>query len=412
MKPVSEQMQIIRRGAAKIVSEDELEQKLRRSYQSGQPLRIKAGFDPTAPDLHLGHTVLLQKLRQFQLLGHQIYFLIGDFTGLIGDPTGKNETRKPLTVEQVAANAATYQQQVFRVLDPATTEVVFNSSWMNRFSAVDLIQLAAKHTVARMMERDDFSKRYHEGRPIAIHEFLYPLIQGYDSVFLKADVELGGTDQTFNLLIGREMQREYGQEPQCVLTMPILEGTDGVQKMSKSLKNYIGIQEAPSEIFGKAMSISDALMWRFYELLSNRSSEELMAVRADVAGGRQHPMQVKKQLAWELVARFHDDQQATAAQQQFEALFENRTTPEDIPEVILTVTDGDSVGLASALRQVGIASSNSDGMRLIRQGAIMLDQVKVSDERLLLPVGGRYLVQSGRRRFSYLKVVSGQVVDG
>ncbi|MBF0124866.1 MAG: tyrosine--tRNA ligase [Magnetococcales bacterium] len=407
MKPVLEQMQIIRRGAAKIVSEEELERKLHRSYHSGQPLRIKAGFDPTAPDLHLGHVVLLQKLRQFQQLGHQIYFLIGDFTALIGDPTGKNETRKPLTAEQIAINAATYQEQVFRILDPLATQVVFNSSWMNLLSAVDLIQLAAKHTVARMMERDDFSKRYQEGRPIAVHEFLYPLIQGYDSVALKADVELGGTDQTFNLLVGREMQREYNQEPQCVLTMPILEGTDGVQKMSKSLKNYIGIQESPKDIFGKVMSVSDALMWRFYELLSNRSSEELMTMRADVAGGRQHPMAVKKSLAWELTCRFHDDDAATTAQQQFETLFENRSLPEEIPEVeVVADAGGGSIGLALVLRKVGVASSNSEGMRLIRQGAVLLDQVRVSDERMTLVAGKRYLLQSGRRWFSYVKVVS------
>ncbi|MBF0358640.1 MAG: tyrosine--tRNA ligase [Magnetococcales bacterium] len=405
MKSVAEQMAIIRRGTANIISEEELIKKLNKSVESGKPLRIKAGFDPTAPDLHLGHTVLLQKLRQFQELGHHILFLIGDFTSLIGDPTGKNETRKPLTKEQIAINAETYKDQVFRILDPELTEVVFNSTWMGKMNSAEMIQLAAQHTVAQMLERDDFSKRYKENRPIAIHEFLYPLIQGYDSVALKADVELGGTDQTFNLLVGRELQKSSGQESQCVLTMPILEGLDGVQKMSKSLNNYIGIRDPASEIFGKTMSIDDDLMWRYYELLSDLSLEEITALHQDVDQGRQHPMEVKKQLAAELTARFHDGETAVQARQDFEALFKRKEVPDDIPETEVKVVEDGVIGLAAAMREAGLVSSNGDGMRMIRQNAVSIDGEKTSDTRRTLKVGERVLLKVGKRKFSYVTVV-------
>jgi tyrosyl-tRNA synthetase len=405
MKSVAEQMVTIRRGTAKIISEEELIKKLNKSVESGKPLRIKAGFDPTAPDLHLGHTVLLQKLRQFQELGHHILFLIGDFTSLIGDPTGKNETRKPLTKEQIAINAETYKEQVFRILDPELTEVVFNSAWMGKMNSAEMIQLAAQHTVAQMLERDDFSKRYKENRPIAIHEFLYPLIQGYDSVFLKADVELGGTDQTFNLLVGRELQKNSGQEPQCVLTMPILEGLDGVQKMSKSLNNYIGIRDPASEIFGKTMSIDDDLMWRYYELLSDLSLEEITALHQDVDQGRQHPMEVKKQLAAELTARFHDGDTAIQARQDFEALFKRKEVPDDISEAEVKAIEDGAIGLAAAMREAGLVNSNGDGMRMIRQNAVSIDGEKTTDTRRSLKVGDRVLLKVGKRKFSYVTVV-------
>ncbi len=398
MKPVAEQMRLIRRGSAQIISEEALEEKLSRSLATGKPLKIKAGFDPTAPDLHLGHTVLIQKMRQFQDLGHQVIFLIGDFTGLIGDPTGKSETRKPLTPEAVAVNAETYKEQVFRILDPQRTRVVFNSEWMGKLNAADMIQLAARHTVARMLEREDFSKRYREQRPIAIHEFLYPLVQGYDSVALEADVELGGTDQTFNLLVGRELQRDYGQSPQCVLTMPILEGLDGVNKMSKSLGNYIGIREPAKEIFGKTMSLSDEMMWRYYELLSARSMEDITDLKQRVTAGSFHPMAAKKELAMELVARFHDDAAAVRAREDFEAVFRKKELPADIPERTLTVDGAEGLGLAAALRGAGLVKSNGEGMRMVRQGAVSVDGEKVSDERMLLKSGGTYLLRVGKRR--------------
>ncbi|MBF0370675.1 MAG: tyrosine--tRNA ligase [Magnetococcales bacterium] len=401
MKPVKEQLELIRRGTVDILTEEALESKLTRSYETKIPLRIKAGFDPTAPDLHLGHTVLIQKMRQFQELGHEILFLIGDFTGLIGDPTGKNETRPPLTPEEIAANAETYREQVFRILDPERTRVVFNSTWMNPMSAAQMIQLAARQTVARMLERDDFSKRYKEGRPIAIHEFLYPLVQGYDSVALKADVELGGTDQTFNLLVGRELQREYGQSPQCVITLPILEGLDGVQKMSKSLGNTIAIQDSPRDIFGKSMSLSDALMWRYYELLSDLSMAEVSALKGDVEAGRQHPMEAKKLLAHELTARFHDSEAATHARQEFEAVFKKKDLPDDIPETTLTA-DGGEMGLAAVLKEAGLVKSNGEGMRLIRQNAVSVDQAKVTDTQMTLKAGARHLLKVGKRRFAYV----------
>ncbi|MEO5367052.1 MAG: tyrosine--tRNA ligase [Magnetococcus sp. WYHC-3] len=401
MKPVEQQLDIIRRGAENLIDIDELRQKLSRSLASGVPLRIKAGFDPTAPDLHLGHTVLIHKLRQFQQLGHHVIFLIGDFTGLIGDPTGKSETRKPLTPQQVADNAATYKEQVFRILDPQRTEVAFNSTWMGPMNAQGLIGLAARHTVARMLERDDFSRRHREGRPIAIHEFLYPLVQGYDSVALRADVELGGTDQTFNLLVGRDLQREFGQEPQVVLTMPILEGLDGVQKMSKSLGNYIGIREPAAEIFGKVMSISDNLMWRYYELLSQLSLEDIAQLREDTAAGRFHPMEAKKRLGVELAARFHDPGVAAQAREQFEAVFAHRDLPTEIPELTLVVPP-EGLMLGVALRESGLVASSGEGIRLIRQNAVTVDGAKVGDERQLLVPGGRHLVKVGKRRFAWL----------
>jgi len=364
---LQESLALIRRGTEEILLEDQLREKLKK----GRPLRVKAGFDPTAPDLHLGHTVLINKLRQFQELGHEILFLIGDFTGMIGDPTGKSATRPPLTREEVLENARTYEQQIFKILDPEKTLVVFNSSWMGEMSAADLIQLASRHTVARMLERDDFSKRYRSGQPIAIHEFLYPLIQGYDSVALKADVELGGTDQKFNLLVGRQLQEAYGQEPQVVITLPILEGLDGVQKMSKSLGNYVGISDPPEEMFGKIMSISDELMWRWFELLSFRPMSEIEALRAEVEGGR-NPRDVKFELARELVARFHDEETAERAQQAFIDRFQKGAVPDEMPEVTLSA-EGEGLPVARLLSQAGLVSSNSEGMRMVQQGAVRID---------------------------------------
>ncbi|MEO5345349.1 MAG: tyrosine--tRNA ligase [Magnetococcus sp. YQC-9] len=396
MKSVQEQLAILRRGTVQILSEEALALKLDRSLKTGTPLKIKAGFDPTAPDLHLGHTVLLQKMRQFQELGHEVIFLIGDFTGLIGDPTGKSETRKPLSPEAIAANAETYKAQVFRILDPSTTRVVFNSAWMGSMTAAQMIQLAAKQTVARMLERDDFTKRYKAERPIALHEFLYPLVQGYDSVALHADVELGGTDQTFNLLMGRELQKEYGQEPQCVITLPILEGLDGVQKMSKSLNNYIAIQDPPDEIFGKVMSISDIIMWRYFDLLSDRSLDEIRYLEHEVRADRFHPMEAKKQLAAELTTRFHGIEEARHARERFEARFSHRETPEDLPEFTLQ-NSGNPLGLADAMRLAGLVASNSEGIRLVRQQAVSIDGEKASDPRMVLAPGS-YRLKVGKLR--------------
>jgi len=384
----------IRRGSDEILVEAELIEKLKR----GKPLRIKAGFDPTAPDLHLGHTVLINKMRQFQALGHDVIFLIGDFTGLIGDPTGKNITRKPLTPEQVMENAETYQTQIFKILDPDRTEVAFNSKWMNALGSAGLIQLAAQHTVARMLERDDFSKRYANGQPIAIHEFLYPLVQGYDSVALKADIELGGTDQKFNLLMGRELQKHYGQEPQIVLTMPLLEGLDGVNKMSKSLGNYIGITDPPDEMFGKLMSISDDLMWRYFELLSFSSQVEINQHRSDVEAGK-NPRDVKFTLAKELVARFHSEVEAKQAEANFIARFQKGAMPDDIPEVTIN-TEGGSVGIANLLKSASLVNSTSDGMRMIKQGAVRIDGEKIEDPRLQINSGSQAIYQVGKRRFA------------
>jgi len=394
----SNALAVIKRGAHELLLEDELKQKL----ESGRPLRVKAGFDPTAPDLHLGHTVLLNKLRQFQDLGHHALFLIGDFTGMIGDPTGKNATRPPLSREQVLANAQSYRDQVFKVLDPDKTEIVFNSAWMDKFNAVDLIRLAATHTVAQMLERDDFSKRYQGGQPIAIHEFVYPLVQGYDSVALRADIELGGTDQKFNLLMGRELQRHYGQPAQCVLTMPLLEGLDGVNKMSKSLGNYVGITDTPQNMFGKLMSISDDLMWRYLELLSFRSINEIEGWRAEVAAGR-NPRDIKVLFGQEIVARFHSQKAAEDALAEFEARFRQGVLPDDMPEAVVTGADG-SIGVAQMLKQAGLVASTSEALRMIEQGGVRLDGDKVSDKGLKLPVGAAFVAQVGKRKFARVTV--------
>ena len=395
---VDQALETIARGADEILLQAELEEKLKL----GRPLRVKAGFDPTAPDLHLGHTVLINKLRQFQDLGHEVMFLIGDFTGMIGDPTGKNVTRKPLSRDEVIDNAKTYEQQIFKILDPAKTLVMFNSSWMNEMSPADLIQLAAKHTVARMLERDDFNKRYNSGQPIAIHEFLYPLIQGYDSVAMKADVELGGTDQKFNLLVGRELQKHYGQPQQVVLTMPILEGLDGVQKMSKSLNNYIGIADKPEEMFGKLMSISDELMWRYFELLSFRPMAEIEAFRQQVADGA-NPRDIKFKLGQEIVARFHDAQAARLAQDAFVARFQKGAMPEDIPEKQLLAADG-KLAIANLLKEAGLTGSTSESLRMIKQGAVKIDGERVADSKLEIAAGTTHVYQVGKRRFAKVNV--------
>ncbi len=398
MTSVQESLELIRRGAEEILVEDELAKKLAR----GKPLRVKAGFDPTAPDLHLGHTVLINKLRQFQDLGHEVLFLIGDFTGMIGDPTGKSATRPPLTRDEVIANAETYQAQIFKILDPERTLVVFNSSWMGEMSAADMIQLAAKHTVARMLERDDFSKRYKGGQPIAVHEFMYPLVQGYDSVALRADVELGGTDQKFNLLVGRQLQEAYGQEPQVVLTMPILEGLDGVQKMSKSLGNYIGIADKPEDMFGKVMSISDELMWRYFELLSFRPMTDIDGYRQRIAAGA-NPRDIKFLLGEELVARFHDEAAATAARDAFVARFQKGAMPDDMPEVTLAA-GADGLAIGHVLKEVGLVSSTSEAFRMIKQGAVKLDGERVEDRNLTLASGSKVVCQVGKRRFARVRV--------
>jgi len=398
MASIEESLALIARGAEEILVEKELIEKLER----GRPLRVKAGFDPTAPDLHLGHTVLINKLRQFQDLGHEVMFLIGDFTGMIGDPTGKSATRPPLTRDQVLENAKSYEEQIYKILDPERTLVLFNSSWMGQMSAADLIQLAAKHTVARMLERDDFSKRYRSGQAIAIHEFLYPLIQGYDSVAMKADVELGGTDQKFNLLVGRQLQEAYGQEPQVVITLPILEGLDGVQKMSKSLGNYIGITEPPDEMFGKVMSISDELMWRWFELLSFRPMAEIEGFRRQVEEGA-NPRDIKFLLAEEIVSRFHDAKAAQRARENFINRFRKGAMPDEMPEVELRA-DGDGLPIANALKEAGLVSSTSEGLRMIRQGAVRLDGERIEDRNLRLPAGTEAVLQVGKRRFARVRV--------
>ncbi len=395
---IAEQLAQIKRGAEEILVEAELVQRL----EAGVPLRVKAGFDPTAPDLHLGHTVLINKLRQFQDMGHEVLFLIGDFTGMIGDPTGKNVTRKPLTREEVLQNAATYEHQIYKILDPEKTTVMFNSQWMGEMSAADLIHVAAKHTVARMLERDDFSKRYAGNQPIAIHEFLYPLVQGYDSVAMKSDVELGGTDQKFNLLVGRELQKHYGQKPQVILTMPILEGLDGVQKMSKSLNNYIGINEPAEEMFGKIMSISDDLMWRYFELLSFRPMAEIRRMKQEVDGGA-NPRDIKFQLGQEIVARFHDQAAAAAAQDAFVARFQKGALPDDMPELMLAGQDGILV-IANLLKDAGLTGSTSEAHRMIKQGAVRIDGERVSDNGLEISAGNTHVFQVGKRRFARVTV--------
>ena len=399
MLPVAEQMMELRRGAQEILPEAELLKKLGR----GVPLRIKAGFDPTAPDLHLGHTVLINKLRQFQQLGHEVTFLIGDFTGLIGDPTGKSATRPRLTPEEVAANAQTYQTQIFKILDPAKTTIAFNSTWMNALGTAGLIALAAQYTVARMLERDDFAKRYKGGQPIAIHEFLYPLVQGYDSVALRSDVELGGTDQKFNLLVGRTLQEAHGQEPQVVLTMPLQEGLDGVNKMSKSLGNYIGIAEPPEDMFGKLMSISDTLMWRYFDLLSFRSTAEIAALREAVAAGR-NPRDVKFELGVEIVSRFHGAGAGEAARDAFIARFSKGALPDEIPEVQLAVAAA-GAKLAWVMKEAGLAPSTTEAMRLLKQGAVRVGGERVNTPETLFFPGETYLLQVGKRGIAKINCI-------
>ena len=394
MADIDSQLALIKRGADELLIEAELVDKLK----SGRPLRVKAGFDPTAPDLHLGHTVLINKLRHFQDLGHHVMFLIGDFTGMIGDPSGKNATRPPLSREQILANADTYREQVFKILDPVKTEVCFNSTWFDPIGAAGMIRLAARHTVARMLERDDFAKRYANGQPIAIHEFLYPLCQGYDSVAMKSDIELGGTDQKFNLLVGRELQKHYGQPPQCVLMMPLLEGLDGVNKMSKSLGNYIGIAEPPGEIFGKLMSISDELMWRYYDLLSFRGNDEIAKLKREVAEGR-NPRDVKVLLALEIVARFHSQRDADAALAEFEARFQRGQLPDDMPEV--TVPAG---SVAQVLKAAGLTASTSEAQRLIGGGGVRIDGERVADGAVMLAAGQSLVMQVGKRKFARVTV--------
>jgi tyrosyl-tRNA synthetase len=399
MIPIEEQLASIKRGVDEILPEDELVKKLKED----RPLRIKAGFDPTAPDLHLGHTVLINKLRQFQDLGHEILFLIGDFTGLIGDPTGKSATRPPLTQEDVLENAKTYEHQVFKILDAEKTTVFFNSSWMGQMNAADMIQLAAKHTVARMLERDDFSKRYSNGQSISVHEFLYPLVQGYDSVALKADVELGGTDQKFNLLVGRQLQESYGQNPQVILTMPILEGLDGVQKMSKSLNNYIGIADAPNDMFGKIMSISDDLMWRYFELLSFRPLEEIEGFKSQIDQG-ENPRNIKFLLAEEIISRFHDEAAATSAREGFIAQFQKGAVPEDISEIELEGGE-EGIPIANLLKDANLVGSTSDAHRMAKQGAVKMDGEKIADSRMKIMAGGPFIFQVGKRRFAKVTVI-------
>lgn len=395
MKTVQEQLAIIKRGADEILVEKELIEKL----EKGQPLRVKAGFDPTAADLHLGHTVLINKLKQFQDLGHEVLFLIGDFTAMIGDPTGKSVTRPPLTAEEVLQNAETYKEQVFKILDPEKTKVVFNSEWMSKMSAADLIQLAGKQTVARMLERNDFGDRYAANTPIAIHEFLYPLVQGYDSVALDADIELGGTDQKFNLLMGRTLQGHYGKPQQCTLTMPILEGLDGVQKMSKSLNNYIGIKDVPNDMFGKVMSVSDDLMWRYYELLSFESIEAIEALKQAVQEG-ENPRNIKVKLALELITRFHSEEAAQNALKDFETKFSKNAIPDDIDE--LTIKG--ELPLANLLKEAGLVNTTSDAHRMTKQGAVKINGEKIDDSRQIMPVGTTSVYQVGKRKFAKITI--------
>lgn len=391
----------IKRGCEELLPEQEFVARLKE----GKPLRVKAGFDPTAPDLHLGHTVLINKLRALQQLGHEIIFLIGDFTGLIGDPTGRNDTRPPLTPEQIAENAVTYRTQVFKILDPERTQVAFNSEWMSKMSSADMIRLAASHTVARMLERDDFAKRYKAEQPIAIHEFLYPLVQGYDSVAMKADLELGGTDQKFNLLMGRELQKQAGQRPQCILTMPLLEGLDGVNKMSKSKANYIGIMEHPRDMFGKLMSVSDTLMWRYLELLSFESLSTITGWRKEVEAGR-NPRDIKVKLGQEMVARFHGADQAVWALEDFEARFRGNAIPDDIPEVSLEAP-AEGLPIAQVLQRSGLTASTSEALRMIQAGGIRLDGEKIEDKALMLTIGGTVVLQRGKKDYRKVTIVAG-----
>ena len=395
---VDRQLQELVRGSDEVLPENGLEAKLKQ----GRPLIIKAGFDPTAPDLHIGHTVLINKMRQFQEFGHEVVFLIGDFTGMIGDPSGKNATRPPLTPEEIKANAETYEAQIYKILDEKTTRIDFNSRWMGAMDAAGLVKLASHHTVARMLERDDFNKRYTGGQPISIHEFLYPIVQGYDSVALKADVELGGTDQKFNLLVGRQLQQDFGQEPQIVLTMPLLEGLDGVQKMSKSLGNYIGITDVPGEMFGKLMSVSDDLMWRYFELLSFRTLDDIAGLKTRVDEGL-NPRDAKFELGLELVERFHDAKAATAAKEEFIARFQQGGMPEEMPELSLASKDG-RLGIAHLLKEAGLVSSTSEAFRMIKQGAVRIDGVRVEDRGLEIDAGSTGIYQVGKRKFSRISL--------
>ncbi|KPK67337.1 MAG: tyrosine--tRNA ligase [Acidithiobacillales bacterium SM23_46] len=400
MNRPDEALRAIKRGTEEILLESELVERL----GSGRRLRIKAGFDPTAPDLHLGHTVLITKLRQFQDLGHEVMFLIGDFTGMIGDPTGKNATRPPLTRDEVIENARTYESQIYKILDPAKTLVMFNSSWLGEMKATDLIQLAAKHTVARMLERDDFSRRYKSGQAIAVHEFLYPLLQGYDSVAMRADVELGGTDQKFNLLVGRELQKEYGQPPQVVMTLPLLEGTDGVNKMSKSLGNYVGINEDPKEMFGKLMSISDELMWRYFSLLSlRRTGDEIQAMRERAQRAELNPRDCKIELAQELIARFHGEAAASEALEDFRRRFQEGVAPEQMPEVEIACGEG-TIALPRLLKETGLTASTSEAIRLIKQGGVRIDGQRADDAGLALSSGAEHVLQVGKRKFARVRI--------
>jgi tyrosyl-tRNA synthetase len=394
MASIKDQLSELTRGSDEILPEGGLAEKLEKN----RPLIVKVGFDPTAPDLHVGHTVLINKMRQFQEFGHEVVFLIGDFTGMIGDPSGKNATRPPLSRDEIKANAATYEAQIYKILDPEKTRIDFNSRWMSPMSAADLIKLASHHTVARMLERDDFSKRYKSGQSISIHEFLYPIVQGYDSVALKADVELGGTDQKFNLLVGRQLQQDFGQEPQVVMTTPLLEGLDGVQKMSKSLDNYIGITDEPDEMFGKVMSISDELMWRYYEVLSFRSLDDIESLRSRVAAGG-NPRDAKFELAMELVERFHDQKAAEAARKEFVARFQKGALPDKIKEVSIS-SQGGSLGIAHLLKEAGLVSSTSEAFRMIKQGAVKIDGERIEDKSLQVSAGSTSVYQVGKRRFS------------
>lgn len=399
MTGISKQIAELTRGTDEVLPEGGLKAKLKE----GRPLIVKAGFDPTAPDLHIGHTVLINKMRQFQQLGHEVVFLIGDFTGMIGDPTGKNTTRPPLSADEIDVNAATYQKQIFKILDAEKTRIEFNSAWMGKMDAAELIKLAARHTVARMLERDDFNKRYAGGQPISIHEFLYPLVQGYDSVVLKADVELGGTDQKFNLLVGRQLQQAFGQNPQIVMTTPLLEGLDGVQKMSKSLGNYIGITEPPGEMFGKIMSISDDLMWRYFEVLSFRSLDDIKSLKGSVDDGM-NPRDAKFELGQEIVARFHSNAAAEAAKKEFISRFQQGAMPDDMVELTLK-SDGGRLGIAHLLKGAGLASSTSEAFRMVKQGAVKIDGQRVEDRSLQLESGTTHIYQVGKRKFARVTLV-------
>ena len=400
------QIEAIKKGSVEIIEEPELLEKIKESIRTGVPLNVKAGFDPTSADLHLGHTVLLHKLKTFQDLGHVVTFIIGDFTATIGDPSGRNEMRKPITAEQIMENAKTYKEQALKILRPESTNLVYNSSWMDKLTSRDLIEIAAKHTVARMLERDDFSKRFAEQRPIGIHELMYPIIQGYDSVAIKSDVELGGTDQKFNLLVGRNLQRSYALRPQSIITMPILEGLDGVNKMSKSLANYVGITESPKQMFGKIMSISDELMFRYYELLSDMSIKDIEKLKNNIASGNIHPMQAKQDISREIVKRFHGEDAAVFAEREFITQFREKKTPEEVPRVIISSAGSEGIGVCKLLKELNAVSSTSEARRKIQEGAVRIGGEKIEDENLVLPCKNELLIQVGKKRF-YMAVFEG-----